>query len=84
MKREIIIPRCGVDMEEGTITSWLKHEGDRVEQGENIFSVETDKAIQDIAADYEGYLRKITVPEGETVPVGTVVAIMTTTPDEAY
>ncbi len=83
MRREIIMPRCGVDMEEGTMSAWLKNEGDFIAKDENMFSVETGKSIQDIPADYEGFLRKIIVPVGETVPVGTVVAVMTTSADEA-
>jgi pyruvate/2-oxoglutarate dehydrogenase complex dihydrolipoamide acyltransferase (E2) component len=84
MKKDIIMPRCGVDMEEGTVTAWVKKEGDFIQKGEVYLSVETGKAVQDITADYEGYLRKILTPEGETVPVGTVIAVLTTTADEAY
>ncbi len=84
MKRDIIMPRCGVDMEEGTVTTWVKKEGEHILKDEIYLSVETGKSVQDIPADYEGYLRKILVPEGETVPVGTTIAILTTTADEAY
>lgn len=73
---EIEIPRHGLSMSEGTILEWKKHEGDRVDKGETIFSMETDKAVVDIEAPTDGILEKILFSEGETVPVGTVVAIL--------
>jgi pyruvate dehydrogenase E2 component (dihydrolipoamide acetyltransferase) len=82
MVREIILPKLGQTMEEGAIIEWLKEEGDRVERGEVIFTTESDKATLEVEAPGKGYLRKILVPAGETVPVLTVVGLMTRTLDE--
>jgi len=69
-------------MEEGTIIEWLKEEGDEVKRGEVIFTTESDKATLEVEAPTKGYLRKILVPAGETVPVLTAVGLMTRTLDE--
>jgi pyruvate dehydrogenase E2 component (dihydrolipoamide acetyltransferase) len=82
MVREVILPKLGQTMEEGTIIEWLKEEGDRVERGEVIFTTESDKATLEVEAPGKGYLRKILVPAGEAVPVLTVVGLMTRTLDE--
>ncbi|HHE71214.1 MAG TPA: biotin/lipoyl-binding protein, partial [Chloroflexi bacterium] len=82
MAYEVILPKLGQTVEEGRIVEWLKKEGDRVQQGDVLFTVETDKAVLDVEATRRGYLRKILVPAGETRPVLTVVALMTRTPDE--
>src|SRR5689334_9712791 len=63
-------------MEEGRLVKWHKHEGDPVKTGETLAEVETDKAIMDLVARADGVLRQVAVPEGQTVPVGTVVAII--------
>src|SRR5215468_2844465 len=62
-------------MESGTITRWLKSEGDAVEKGEPLFELDTDKVTQEVEADVAGVLLKILVNEGE-VPVGTPVAFL--------
>lgn len=82
MAYEVILPKLGQTVEEGRIVEWLKKEGDRVQRGDVLFTVETDKAVLDVEATRRGYLRKILVPAGETRPVLTVVALMTRTPDE--
>jgi pyruvate dehydrogenase E2 component (dihydrolipoamide acetyltransferase) len=82
MVREIILPKLGQTMEEGTIVEWLKEEGDEVKRGEVIFTTESDKATLEVEAPGKGYLRKILVPAGEMVPVLTVVGLMTRTLDE--
>jgi len=79
---EVILPKLGQTMEEGAIIEWLKHEGDRVKRGELLFTVESDKATLEVEATARGFLRKILVPAGETVPVLTPVALMTKTLDE--
>lgn len=71
---EVRMPKMGDGMEEGKITSWLKHEGDAVHEGEDIAEVETDKANVAIPAEESGVLSKIVVSVGETVPVGAVIA----------
>jgi len=73
---EIPMPKMGDGMEEGTITAWLKKEGDSVKEGDPIAEVETDKANVEIAAYETGTLTKILVQVGETVPVGASIAVI--------
>jgi len=73
---DIPMPKMGDGMEEGTITAWLKKEGDTVASGEAIAEVETDKANVEIAAYEAGTLTKILVQVGETVPVGASIGII--------
>lgn len=68
------MPKLGLTMTEGTIGQWRKREGDPVQKGDVLFSVETDKLTNDIQADEDGYLLKILVDDGDTVPCRTVVA----------
>ncbi len=82
MAYEIILPKLGQTVEEGRIVEWLKEEGDTVDRGDVLFTVETDKAVLDVEATRKGYLRRILVPEGESRPVLAVVGLMTRTPDE--
>ncbi len=83
MITEVILPKLGQTMEEGTIVEWLKKEGEAVSQGETLFTVETDKAVLEVEATTTGYLRRILVPAGQKMPVLTVVAIITTAADES-
>ncbi len=76
------LPMLGQTMEEGTITKWLKAEGDYIRRGDIIAEVMTDKANLEVDSTFEGYLRKILVAEGETVPVNAPIAIVSKTPDE--
>src|SRR6476619_3132548 len=62
-------------MEAGTITKWLKAEGDSVTKGEPLFEVDTDKATQEVEAEASGVLLKIAVASGE-VPVGRTIAVI--------
>ena len=73
---EVRMPKMGDSMEEGTILRWIKHEGDTVAMDEFIAEVETDKANVEIPAEEGGTLTKIVVQEGETVPVGAVIAVI--------
>ena len=82
MATEVILPKLGQTMEEGTIVEWLKQEGDEVKRGEILFTVESDKATLEAESPGRGILRKILVPEGETVPVLTVVGVITRTAEE--
>ena len=68
MATELLMPKLGLTMTEGTIEEWKKKEGDPVQKGEIIFSVATDKLTNDVEADCDGILLKILVKEGETVP----------------
>jgi len=70
---EVILPRLGQGMESGTIVRWLVSEGDKVEKGQPLYELDTDKVTQEVEADAAGVVLKIVVAEGE-VPVGTAVA----------
>lgn len=76
MVSEVVMPKMGYDMTEGTIVRWVKREGDEVKHGEVIAEVETTKVTVEVEAYGAGVLRKIVVPEGQTVPVGEVIAII--------
>ncbi|MGM0401170.1 MAG: 2-oxo acid dehydrogenase subunit E2 [Chloroflexota bacterium] len=78
---EVILPKLGQTMEEGTIVEWLKEEGDPVSEGDVLFQVESDKAVLEVEARADGVLRKILVGEGVEIPVLTPVGIIAD-PDE--
>jgi pyruvate dehydrogenase E2 component (dihydrolipoamide acetyltransferase) len=82
MVTEVILPKMGQTMKEGTIIEWVKREGDPVERGDLLFAFESDKATLEVEATTRGFLRKILVPVGQTVPILTVVALITHTADE--
>ncbi|QOX65411.1 dihydrolipoyl dehydrogenase [Anoxybacterium hadale] len=69
MATEIIMPKAGMAMEEGTIVKWLKAEGDVVEQGEPLLEILTDKVNMEVEAQVSGTLLKILKQEGDVVPV---------------
>ena len=69
-------------MKEGKITKWFKEEGDPVQQGEDLFEVETEKITNKVEAPASGILFQIVVPVGTTVPVGTIVAIVADTGEQ--
>jgi pyruvate dehydrogenase E2 component (dihydrolipoamide acetyltransferase) len=69
-------------MEEGSIIEWLKKEGDPIQRGDVLFTVESDKAVLEVEATTRGFLRRILVPEGQEVPVLTVVGLITREADE--
>jgi pyruvate dehydrogenase E2 component (dihydrolipoamide acetyltransferase) len=78
----VILPKLGLTMDEGMLVAWLKKEGDRIEAGEILFEVETDKATMEVESPVAGYVRKLLVAAGETVPVTQVIALVSTTADE--
>ena len=82
MISEVVMPQMGADMEEGTIIKWLKNEGDEVERGEIIAEIETDKANVEIEAFDPGVFRKALHAEGDTIDVGTVIAIIAAPDDD--
>jgi pyruvate dehydrogenase E2 component (dihydrolipoamide acetyltransferase) len=71
---DITMPKLGETVTEGTVGSWKKQVGDRVEFDDPLFEVSTDKVDSEIPSPYDGVLLEILVPEGETVPVGSVLA----------
>jgi pyruvate dehydrogenase E2 component (dihydrolipoamide acetyltransferase) len=76
MAIKVTMPMYGLTMTEGEVTEWLKQEGDAVTKGEMLFLVMTDKATMEVEAPADGYLLKIVVPEGQTVPVGAVIGVI--------
>src|SRR5438445_1004403 len=71
---DVTMPRLSDTMEEGTIASWLKKPGEKVDRGEVIAQIETDKATMDLTAFEAGTLQEILAPEGSTVAIGQPVA----------
>ena len=76
MIREILMPKLGLTMVEGTVTQWFANEGGYVNVGDRLFEVETDKLTNEIVADTEGVLRKILVNSGETAEVKELIGII--------
>lgn len=72
----ITMPRLSDTMEEGTVATWLKKEGDKVEEGDILAEIETDKATMEFESFYEGTLLKIGIQEGETAKVDSLLAII--------
>lgn len=73
---EVIMPKMGDGMEEGTLVEWTKKEGESVKSGEVIGSIQTDKATLELEAPGSGVLSGILIKEGETVPVGQAIAAL--------
>ena len=69
MAYEILMPQLGLTMEEGSVSSWLKHEGDAVKAGEAILEITTDKLTNEVTSEHDGVLLKIVAQEGEDIPV---------------
>ena len=74
--KEIVMPKLGLTMTEGTVSKWLKAEGDTVKEGEPLFEVETDKLTNTIEASASGTLLKIAVAEGGTAKCLDPVAVI--------
>ncbi|MCU0525690.1 MAG: 2-oxo acid dehydrogenase subunit E2 [Elainella sp. Prado103] len=82
MINEIFMPALSSTMTEGKIVSWVKSPGDKVEKGETVVIVESDKADMDVESFYEGYLATVIVPAGETAAVGAAIALVAETEAE--
>jgi 2-oxoglutarate dehydrogenase E2 component (dihydrolipoamide succinyltransferase) len=82
MKKEVKVPSVGESINTGVIVSWLKHTGDKVEEGENLFELETDKAVLEIPSPGAGVLETL-VEEGTEVSIGQTVAILDSTKKES-
>lgn len=74
MPTEVILPKVDMDMESGTISAWHVNDGDRVEQGDALFDIETDKAAMEVESPASGVLHHIIATSGETVAIGRTVA----------
>jgi pyruvate dehydrogenase E2 component (dihydrolipoamide acetyltransferase) len=82
MINDIFMPALSSTMTEGKIVSWVKEPGDRIEKGETVVIVESDKADMDVESFHEGYLAAIVVPAGETAAVGDTIALVAETEAE--
>lgn len=71
---DVELPKWGMTMQDGTVSEWTRKPGDRVEEGDVIAIIETEKVDADLEAPESGVLREILVEAGETVEVGTVLA----------
>ncbi|MGE8609228.1 MAG: biotin/lipoyl-containing protein, partial [Acinetobacter baumannii] len=69
------IPKWGLSMEEGTIAQWLIKEGDSFNKGDEICEIETTKIVNVLEAPFAGTLRKILAKDGDTLPVGGLIAV---------
>ena len=74
MRREVVMPKIGLDMEEGIITEWKKNVGDHVEQGEILLEIETDKATTEVESAVSGTLVEIVAEVDETVEITKTIA----------
>ncbi|MBK9065136.1 MAG: 2-oxo acid dehydrogenase subunit E2 [Acidobacteria bacterium] len=83
MPTNVIMPQMGESIAEGTLTKWLKKTGDAVKRDEPLFEISTDKVDAEIPAPASGTLLEILVPEGQTVPINTVVALLAETGEAA-
>ena len=76
MIEPIKVPKWGLSMEEGTIVEWHVSEGDRVAEGGDIVDIETTKITNVCQAHTDGFIRKVISKEGDTIPVGGLIAVM--------
>ena len=74
MAYEVLMPQLGLTMEEGTVSQWIKHEGDAVKAGDVVVEITTDKLTNEITSEQDGVLLKIVAQEGEDVPVKGLLA----------
>jgi pyruvate dehydrogenase E2 component (dihydrolipoamide acetyltransferase) len=76
VSNQVTLPRLGQGMESGTIVRWLKSEGDKVEKGEPLYELDTEKVTQEVEADAGGVLLKILAQEGQEIEVGKAIAVI--------
>ena len=80
---DVLMPQLGETVAEGRITHWYKSAGDKVQPGENLFEIETDKTSMEVPATGAGILAEIRAAVGDVVPVGAVVAVIADTTGNA-
>src|SRR6266487_2905972 len=73
---DVVMPQMGVSVSEGTVTKWLKQEGEKVAADEPLLEISTDKVDTEVPSPGTGTLQQILVQEGETVDVGTKLAVI--------
>jgi pyruvate dehydrogenase E2 component (dihydrolipoamide acetyltransferase) len=76
MRIEVTMPSMGYEMEEGKVVSWLKQVGDRVDRGEVLAEIETDKTTVEMESMAAGTVAEIVVAEGDVAAVGAVIAYL--------
>jgi len=81
-KFNIVMPKLGESIQEGTITKWFVKEGDTIEEDDMLFEVATDKVDSEIPSPVDGVIEKILHAVDSLVPVGEVVAVVNTAGDE--
>src|SRR5215510_4986932 len=79
---DIEMPQLGETVTEGTITKWFKGVGDQIAEDEVLFEVSTDKVDSEVPSPVAGFVTEIRVPEGDTVDVGTILAVVGDAPAE--
>jgi len=79
---QVPMPQLGETVTEGTVIRWLKQEGEPIATDEPLFEVSTDKVDTEVPSAHAGWVRSLLVVEGDTVPIGTIVALIGTSPDE--
>ena len=80
----VAMPQLGETVTEGTITAWAVEVGDRVDVDATLFEVSTEKVDTEVPSEVAGHVRAVLVEAGETVPVGTPVAVITPGPDDPF
>jgi len=83
MTVEVILPKWGLTMEDGTVVTWHKSVGDRVVEGEVLAEIETEKVEADLESPCSGVVARILVAEDDTVDVGTVLMVIAADEAEA-
>src|SRR5690348_6700651 len=73
---DVTMPQLGETVTEGTITKWFKQVGEKIDVDEPLFEVSTDKVDSEVPSPESGFVTEIVVPEGETVPVGARLAVI--------
>ena len=73
---DVVMPQMGVSVSEGTILKWLKQEGEAIEADEPLLEISTDKVDTEVPSPGSGIVQQILVSEGETVDVGTRLAVI--------
>jgi len=74
MTIDVLVPKIGFSMAEGTLTEWLVEDGATVSEGQPIYSLESDKSINEVEAPASGVLKILVQPADDPIPVGTKVA----------
>ena len=73
---KVRLPKLSANVEEATVTTWAKSEGDRIAEGDLLLEVTTDKGVVEVESPFSGVVRKVVASENSTVPVGYVLALI--------